>query len=433
MTQSKQKLLILGSGGREHALAWRAVKEGFEVSAAPGSDGIAQHATCHPVDLKDSEAVLALAAKLGPAAVIIGPEQPLVDGLADRLEAAGHPTFGPSAAASRLEGSKAFSKAFMQRHEIPTASAVVCKDLASARNALEAMDCPPVVKASGLAAGKGVVVCETKAQAFAAIEDCFVQDRFGEAGQELLLESRLLGQEVSYFVLCDGERWLSLAPCQDHKRLQEGDQGPNTGGMGAYLPAPVVDAAVRDRIEQQVVKPTVEGLREEGMPFRGVIFIGLMIDPQGQPKVIEYNVRWGDPETQALMLGAQGPLVAQMVEIAQKAWSPRPVEFQASANVVMASAGYPQSSTKGSPISGLESDSQQAHCRIFHAGTRREGSKWLSHGGRVLGVSACGSTLEQALARAYARIEAISMPGAQIRRDIGHRALAQGSDSSHDR
>lgn len=422
MSDGKQ-ILILGSGGREHALAWRAQDEGYQVHAAPGSDGIAQCATCHPVDLSDAAAVIALAKSLSVQAIIVGPEQPLVDGLADQLRAAGLPTFGPGQGASQLEGSKAFSKALMQRHQIPTAQAVLCKDLESAHAALASMAQPPVVKASGLAAGKGVVVCDTMQEAQDAIRACFVDGRFGQAGQEVLLESRLVGQEVSYFVLCDGEQWLGLAPCQDHKRLGEGDQGPNTGGMGAYLPAPVVDDVIRERIERQVVEPTVRALAAEGLPYQGVIFIGLMIDPQGEPQVIEYNVRWGDPETQALMLGARGPLIEQMVAIAQGDWTPKPVSFQPSANVVLASAGYPQGSTKGSPITGLDQKTASGGARVFHAGTKKDGEGWVSNGGRVLGVSASAPTLKEAIERAYAHMDGISMPGAQLRRDIGHRAL----------
>lgn len=420
MSETK-RVLILGSGGREHALAWRAKQEGYEVHVAPGSDGIAGDATCHPVALGDAGKVIELAKSLAPQAVIVGPEQPLVDGLADALRAAKIPTFGPNQAAAQLEGSKTFSKALMQRHQIPTAAAHHCADLQSALAALDTMSAPPVVKASGLAAGKGVVVCETMQEAKAAVEDCFA-GRFGEAGQELLLETRLVGQEASYFVLTDGEQWLGLAPCQDHKRLQEGDTGPNTGGMGAYLPAPIVDESVRARIERQVVEPTVRALAAEGLPYQGVIFIGLMIDPQGEPQVIEYNVRWGDPETQALMLGAKGPLIEQMVEIARGAWTPRPVDFSPSANVVMASGGYPASSTKGSPIAGLDA-ADQPGVQVFHAGTKKGASGWESNGGRVLGVCASAQSLQAAVDAAYARMDEISMPQAQVRRDIGHQAL----------
>lgn len=422
MTSTK-RVLILGSGGREHALAFRAQQEGYEVHAAPGSDGIAQVATCHAVKLGDAQAVIALARSVEPQAVIVGPEQPLVDGLADELRAAGISTFGPGKGASQLEGSKAFSKALMQRHQIPTAQAILCKSLAEAEQALEKMSAPPVVKASGLAAGKGVVVCDSMQEAQDAVRACFVDERFGQAGAEVLLETRLVGQEASYFVLCDGKQWLGLAPCQDHKRLQEGDKGPNTGGMGAYLPAPVVDAAVRERIERQVVARTVRALEAEGLPYQGVIFVGLMIDPQGEPHVIEYNVRWGDPETQALMLGARGPLIEQMVEIAQGAWTPREVRFEPAANVVMASAGYPLSSTKGSPIEGLDQAQAGEHVEIFHAGTKKGPEGWQSNGGRVLGVCASAPSFKEALAKAYARMDELSMPGAQVRRDIGHQAL----------
>lgn len=423
----RSNVLILGSGGREHALAWRAQQEGYTVHAAPGSDGIAQVAKCHAVKLNDLEGLIRLSESLKPEAILVGPEQPLVDGVADRLREAGFAVFGPGAQASKLEGSKAFAKSMMERHQIPTAKAVHCKDLESALSALEGMEAPPVVKASGLAAGKGVVVCETMQEAQAAIRACFVDGRFGQAGQEVLLESRLVGQEVSYFVLCDGERWLGLAPCQDHKRLLEGDQGPNTGGMGAYLPAPIADAEVCERIERQVVEPTVRALAADGLPYQGVIFIGLMIDPEGQPHVIEYNVRWGDPETQALMMGAQGALVRQMVAIAQGSWTPEPVSFSPSATVVMASGGYPETSTKGSPITGLDDSADacdSAASKVFHAGTRKGPEGWVSNGGRVLAVTASASSLKDAIDTAYTHISEIEMPGAQVRRDIGHRALS---------
>jgi phosphoribosylamine--glycine ligase len=425
-------ILIVGGGGREHALAWRCAHEGHRVLASPGSDAIAAVAECFTTG-PGHAAIVELCRREGVELAIVGPEAPLVAGLADDLRRAGIPTIGPSAAAAQLEGSKSAAKAFMQAYEIPTARHVSVTSMGEALAALRGFDRPPVVKASGLAAGKGVTVAETHAEAEAAVRACLEGGRFGVAGAEVVLEQRLDGQEASFFVLTDGVAAAHFLPCQDHKRIGEGDTGPNTGGMGAYAPAPVVDDAVRGRVLERIVQPTLAGLREEGRRFVGVLFVGLMIDAAGDPWVIEYNVRFGDPEVQPLMLGLEVELVPRLLaaargkgELADEQLPGKPA-----ATVVMASAGYPETSTKGVEIVGLAEAMRAAEAdpelAIFHAGTRREGGpegeRWLTNGGRVLGVCAAGEDLRTALARAYGLVDRIRIEGGQVRRDIGARAL----------
>lgn len=419
-------ILIVGSGGREHALAWRCVREGHRVVASPGSDAIASIADCFAAP--SDAALIELCRREGVELAVIGPEAPLVAGLADRLREAGVPTIGPSRAAAELEGSKAAAKAFMAAHGIPTARHVTVSDLRSGIAALHEFERPPVVKASGLAAGKGVTVAETHAEAEAALRECLEAGRFGAAGSEVVLEQRLVGQEASFFVLTDGVRATSFEPCQDHKRIGEGDTGPNTGGMGAYAPAPVVDEVVRGRILDRVVAPTLAGLRAEGRPFVGVLFVGLMIDDDGQPSVIEYNVRFGDPEVQPLMLGLEGSLVPRLFAAATGRGEllDEHLAGAPAATIVLASAGYPASSTKGVAIHGLDQAMEIAaidpQVAIFHAGTRRDGELWRTDGGRVLGVCAAGPSLREALGRAYEMVTYIDFEGMQYRQDIGARA-----------
>ena len=419
-------ILIIGGGGREHALAWRCASEGHRVVASPGSDAIAAVADCVRTD-GSIGATIQLAKRESVDLALIGPEAPLVAGLADALRFAGVPTIGPGQAAAELEGSKSAAKVFMRTHGIPSARSITVRAMAEARAALRSFERPPVVKASGLAAGKGVTVAETHAQAEAALRECLEAGRFGAAGREVVLEQRLDGQEASFFVLTDGTRMAHFLPCQDHKRIGEGDTGPNTGGMGAYAPAPVVDDAVRGRILDRVVAPTLAGLRREGRRFIGVLFVGLMIDADGQPAVIEYNVRFGDPEVQPLMLGLGVPLVPRLLaaagvegQLADEALPGRPA-----ATVVMASAGYPTSSTKGVEIVGLDAAMAAAagdpDLAVFHAGTRRDGAVWRTHGGRVLGICAAGDELRAALAKAYGLVDRIELEGGQVRRDIGAR------------
>ncbi len=395
--------------------------------ASPGSDAIAAVADCFGAS--SDAALIELCRREGVELAVIGPEAPLVEGLGDRLREAGVPTFGPSRAAAQLEGSKAAAKAFMAAHGIPTARHLTVSDLRSGIAALHEFERPPVVKASGLAAGKGVTVAETHAEAEAALRECLEDRRFGAAGSEVVLEQRLVGQEASFFVLTDGVRATTFEACQDHKRIGEGDTGPNTGGMGAYAPAPIVDEVVRGRILDRIVGPTLTGLRAEGRPFVGVLFVGLMIDG-GEPSVIEYNVRFGDPEVQPLMLGLEGELVSRLFAAATGRGEllDEHLRGNPAATIVLASAGYPASSSKGDEIRGLaqamaiaEADPQLA---IFHAGTRRDGELWRTNGGRVLGVCASASDLRVALSRAYDLCGYIDFDGVQYRRDIGARALS---------
>ena len=417
------RIVIIGTGGREHALAWRCASEGHEVHVAPGSAGIAMDATCHEVALADLEAVTALARGLAPDLLIVGPEQPLVDGLADRLRHAGLATFGPSLAAAELEGSKAAAKAFMARHAIPTARHVSVDDLAAGLAALRTFATPPVIKASGLAAGKGVTVADSFAEAEQALRACLDGQAFGEAGATVVLEERLAGEEASLFVVTDGERWLCLPAAQDHKRLRDGDQGPNTGGMGAYCPAPVCSPAVLKQVEQEVVAPTLAGLRAEGRPFVGALFVGLMIDA-GRARVIEYNCRFGDPEIQPVLFGLQAPIVPALYAAASGRLRPPavPLAAAAAASVVIAAAGYPERVAPGAAIRGLEAASALSDVKVFHAGTRRGPEGWVTAGGRVLGVCARGPDLRAAIERAYAACAHIEVVGGQYRRDIGGRA-----------
>jgi phosphoribosylamine---glycine ligase len=422
-------ILIVGGGGREHALAWRCVSEGHRVVASPGSDALALLADCFVCADSNHAELVALAKREGVELAIVGPEAPLVAGLADALREAGIPTIGPSAAAAELEGSKVIAKAFMRAHGIPTARHVTVASMPEALAALRSFAEPPVVKASGLAAGKGVTVAETHAEAEAALRACLVGGRFGAAGAQVVLEQRLRGQEASFFALTDGTAAACFEACQDHKRIGEGDTGPNTGGMGAYAPAPIIDANVRARVMDRVVTPTLAGLRSEGRPFIGVLFVGLMIDEDNQPHVIEYNVRFGDPEVQPLMLGLQVPLVPRLFAAARGggALVDELLPGRPAVSVVLASAGYPERSTPGVEIRGLDEAMRVAaddpELAIFHAGTRRDGSLWRTHGGRVLGVCASADDLRTALARAYNLADRVSIEGGQLRRDIGARAL----------
>jgi phosphoribosylamine--glycine ligase len=419
---SEVRILIVGSGGREHALAHRCVVEGHHVIVAPGSDGIAADARCVAVQTSEHERLVELARAERVDLVVIGPEQPLVDGLADRLRAAGVLTVGPSAAAARLEGSKADAKAFMARHGIPTAASQTVHSLADGLAALAVFSAPPVIKASGLAAGKGVTVPESFAEAEAALRDCLEGHVFGAAGATVVLEERLDGEEVSLLVLTDGTRALTFEPAQDHKRLLDGDLGPNTGGMGAYAPAPLLDSIRRERALVEIVEPTLAGLRAEGRPFVGVLFVGLMIDAGGAARVIEYNCRLGDPEAQPILFGARGEVVPHLLAASRGVLVPGHLAGRAAATVVMASSGYPRASGAAVPITGLDAAAAAEDVKIFHAGTRLRDGQWWATGGRVLGVCARGARLEEALARAYSACDQISFTGSQARRDIGARA-----------
>ena len=416
-------VLLIGSGGREHALAWKlAQSPGLDrLYAAPGNPGIAAHAELVELDAADHAAVVAFTRERAIGLVVIGPEAPLVDGLADTLRAAGVAVFGPSRAAAQLEGSKGFTKDLCARVGIPTAGFVRARSRAAAQAALDRLGAPVVVKADGLAAGKGVTVAATRAEAQAALDAIFA------AGGEAVIEAFLTGEEVSLFVLTDGEALLPFGTAQDHKRVGEGDVGPNTGGMGAYSPAPVLTPDLEARALAEIVAPTVRAMREAGTPFSGMLYAGLMLTADG-PQLIEYNVRFGDPECQALMARFAGDLLATLLAVAQgrlsalppPAWSP-----DWALTVVIASAGYPGAPRNGWPVQGVAT-AAAAGATVFQAGTRAQGGALVASGGRVLAVTGTGTTLRAARDRAYAGVDALDVPGGFWRRDIGWRALAGG-------
>ena len=427
------KILIVGSGGREHALAWRLKQSPrvTEIMAAPGNPGIARIATCVPVAADNIEGLVALAKQERPNLVIVGPEVPLVMGLADKLRAMDVPVFGPSAKAAMLEGSKGFSKDFMAKHDIPTARyrRFNTEQAADAKAYLETFDGPPyVLKADGLAAGKGVVIAETKAEAEAEIDD-MLGGKFGAASASLVIEEFMHGEEASFFALCDGETAVALAGAQDHKRVGDGDTGPNTGGMGAYSPAPILDAAMQQRVMDEIVTPTVRGMKQDGRPYRGVLFVGLMIDDKHGPRVVEYNCRFGDPECQVIMTRLKDDPLPQLLACATGGLGDckRLERFSDHAvAVVMAGAGYPGEPKKGGVIGGLEAANAVPGVTVFHAGTAKKGDHIIANGGRVLNVTATAPTLAEAVERAYAAVDRIDWPDGFCRRDIAWRALKRG-------
>jgi phosphoribosylamine--glycine ligase len=419
------KILVIGGGGREHAIIRALLKspEVCEVVASPGNAGIAQDVLCVPLpNLRD---MLDYCRREKVELVVIGPEKPLVDGWADALREAGVPVFGPSAAAAQLEGSKAFTKALCDRYKIPTAAYGAFTHKAEALAYLAAHPAPIVVKADGLAAGKGVVVAMSDEEARDAVMSCF-EGAFGEAGQKVVIEEFLEGEEASLFALCDGERALLFGSAQDHKRVGEGDTGPNTGGMGSYSPAPVMTNAMNTRVMREIIEPTVAGLKRDGMPFIGVLFAGLMLTKTG-PKLIEYNCRFGDPETQSLMSRFDGELAKLLYSCAAGKLEPKhhSLSKQHALCVVMAANGYPGAVEKGSVIRGLSDAAAVPGVAVYHAGTVLEGAEWRANGGRVLGVTALGESLKQAHDRAYSAVDAIDWRGGFCRRDIGWRALGK--------
>ncbi|QNU15430.1 phosphoribosylamine--glycine ligase [Thermomonas sp. XSG] len=424
------KVLVIGSGGREHALAWKLAQSTrvTEVIVAPGNAGTATEAKCRNVAVKvtDLDGLLALAQHEAVALTVVGPEVPLVAGVVDRFRAAGLRIFGPTAAAAQLEGSKAFAKDFLARHAIPTAFYEVHSDVGAALAYVHRKGAPIVIKADGLAAGKGVIVAMTLDEAEAAVRDMLSGNAFGDAGARVVIEEFLDGEEASFISMVDGHTALPMATSQDHKRVGDGDTGPNTGGMGAYSPAPVVTPEVHARVMREVVNPTVQGMIKDGIPFTGFLYAGLMIDPSGAPKVIEFNVRFGDPETQPVLLRLQSDLV-DLVEAAidgkldgvEARWDPRP-----SLGVVMASKPYPDTPVSGEVISGL--DAVPASAKVFHAGTALDAAgNVVSAGGRVLCVTALGASVSEAQRTAYAGVEAISWTHEFHRSDIGWRAIAR--------
>ncbi len=429
------KLLVIGSGGREHALAWKLAQSSrvTEILVAPGNAGTAREAKCRNVAINasDIDALLALAQSEAVDLTVVGPEGPLVAGIVDRFRAAGMRIFGPTAAAAQLEGSKAFAKDFLARHRIPTAHYAVHTELLSALRYVRERGAPIVIKADGLAAGKGVVVAMTLQEAEDALRDMLESNTFGDAGARVVIEEFLIGEEASFIVMVDGVHALPMATSQDHKRVGDGDTGPNTGGMGAYSPAPVVTPEVHARVMREVIEPTVLGMIEDGVPFSGFLYAGLMIDADGAPKVIEFNVRFGDPETQPIMMRLDSDFVDLIeagidgrLDDVQPEWNPRP-----SIGVVMAAANYPGTPRSGDVIHGLDapliSDS-----KVFHAGTRSQSDAAVTAGGRVLTVCALGDSVSEAQACAYRALAQISWDGEFHRSDIGWRAIAREQDKA---
>ena len=421
------RVLVIGSGAREHALAARfAAEPGVEMLlAAPGNPGIARHARCVPIDLADVDAAAALAARERIDFTIVGPELPLSRGLADRFARDGRLLFGPTAAAARLESSKAFAKAFMARHGVPTARFRICDDAAAALAAVRRdFSVPVVVKVDGLAAGKGVVIAEDVAAAEAAIVDAMRGRKFGSAGDCVVLEECLQGPEVSFFAVCDGAKAVPLGTAQDHKRIFDADRGPNTGGMGAFAPSPLVDAALQQRIMRDIVDPVVAGMAAEGCPFRGFLYAGLMLTADG-PKVIEFNVRLGDPEAQVVLPLVAEPLLPILAAAARGDLRQPAIALGRDrlVGVVMASRGYPDASESGRAIEGIEAAEAVPGVAVYHAGTALRDGRLVTAGGRVLTVVGRGADYPEAIARAYAGALQISFDGMQFRRDIGVKAL----------
>lgn len=424
------KILVIGSGGREHALAWKAAQSAgvTEVLVAPGNAGTAREPGCRNVEVavEDLEGLAALAAREHVALTIVGPEVPLVAGIRDLFDRRGLACFGPSQAAAQLEGSKAFTKDFLARHGIPTAAYATFSDLAAAEDYIRARGAPIVVKADGLAAGKGVVVARSEAEALAAVRDMLGGGAFGAAGHRVVIEEFLVGEEASFICLCDGRHAVPFASSQDHKTRDDGDLGPNTGGMGAYSPAPVVTPAVHARVLREVIEPTLAGMAADGHPYVGFLYAGLMIAPDGSPRVIEFNCRFGDPEAQPVMMRLRSDLVvacqaalAGTVDKLSLEWDPR-----VALGVVMAAGGYPDSYAKGDVIDGLERAPAE-DLRVFHAGTRLDGDQVVTNGGRVLCVVGLGADAATAQRRAYSGVTDIRWRNCYYRRDIGHRAVAR--------
>jgi phosphoribosylamine---glycine ligase len=419
-------VLVVGSGGREHALCWALGASPLveRLYCAPGNGGIAQVARCLDIEAMDSDGLIGVCRSEAIDFVVVGPEGPLVAGLADRLEEAGIKTFGPSMRAARLEGSKGFMKDLCARHGIPTAVYKRCRALAEAKAFIAELGAPIVVKADGLAAGKGVVVATSIAEAEAAAER-MLAGAFGAASVEIVVEEFLSGEEVSFFALCDGKHALPLASAQDHKQIGEGDTGPNTGGMGAYSPAPALTAAMEARVMAEIVRPTLAAMAADGSPFMGVLFAGLMLTAQG-PKLLEYNVRFGDPECQVLMARLMSDLLPALIAARDGVLDRFDLRWQKTAAlcVVMAAKGYPGAYGGGSVIGNLGVAGEIPGVTIFHAGTKRDAQgRILAHGGRVLGVTATGPSVAEAQAKAYEAVEAIDWPEGYYRRDIGWRAV----------
>ena len=424
-------ILLIGSGGREHALAWAisASPLATKLYCAPGNAGIAQVAECVPIDAMALDRLIAFAKETRIEFVVIGPEAPLTAGLADRFEAEGIKSFGPSAAGAQLEGSKGFVKDLCREHGIPTAAYQRFRDSDSAKRYAASLPHPIVVKADGLAQGKGVIIAETPDESASAIESMF-GGAFGDAGKEIVVEEFLRGEEASFFVLTDGEHILPLTSAQDHKRAFDGDQGPNTGGMGAYSPAPVLPPALEREVMARIIRPTVDAMRARGTPYQGVLFAGLMITSEG-PKLIEYNCRFGDPECQVLVLRMKSDLLTGLMAARDGVLGTFDLRWfnDVAHTVVMASNGYPGAYQKGTEIKGLADAAKVQSVEIFHAGTEARDGRIFATGGRVLNVSATGKTVREAQSRAYEAIARIDWPGGFCRKDIGWRAIARETET----
>ena len=422
------KVLLVGGGGREHALAWKLAQSPrlTRLYAAPGNPGIAAHADCVPVRDTDLDELVALARRERVELAVIGPEVPLSLGLRDRLSDAGVPVFGPSQSAARLESSKAFAKDLMARYGIPTARFRVFQDADAARRFCRELGAPLVIKADGLAAGKGAMVCATLPEADAAIRLCLDEDAFGAAGRTVVVEEFMTGEEASFFVITDGASTLPLPAAQDHKAIFDDDRGPNTGGMGAYTPAPVMDEAMTGRVMEEIVTPTLAAMAKEGAPYAGVLFVGLMIGPDG-PRVVEFNCRFGDPECQAILPRLDEDLLPVFEAVASGRGLPASLRWrrEASVCVVLASPGYPGTPRAGLPIEGVEAAAALPGVNVFHAGTALRDGALLTAGGRVLGVQTLGGDIRAAMERAYDAVGRIRFEGMQFRHDIGRRALAR--------
>ncbi|MDD9878482.1 MAG: phosphoribosylamine--glycine ligase [Magnetovibrio sp.] len=419
------KVLVVGSGGREHALCWAIAKSPklTKLYCAPGNGGIADIAECVALNAMDLDGIVEFAKSEKIGLVVVGPEDPLVAGLADRLSKAGIKVFGPSAAAAMIEGSKGLMKDLCAKYDIPTAQYARFDECDAAKEYIRVHGAPIVVKADGLAAGKGVILCRNENEAYAAIDHIMIESAFGDAGAEVVIEEFMTGEEASFFALVDGEHALPLAAAQDHKAAFDGDEGPNTGGMGAYSPAPVIDKAMAARIMETIIEPTIRGMAEDGTPYQGVLFAGLMITDEG-PKLIEYNCRFGDPECQPLMMRLKSDLLEVLLAAAEGRLDEVELEWNRNAAlaVVMATEGYPGSYDKGSEINGIAA-AEAGGAVVFHAGTKRDGDRILANGGRVLAVTAMAPGVKKARQKAYDAVAEIDWPEGFCRSDIGWRAI----------
>jgi phosphoribosylamine--glycine ligase len=419
------KVLVIGSGGREHALCWAIAKspDCDELYCAPGNAGIDQVAITVPIAVDDLDAIMDFVSENGVNFVVVGPEGPLVEGLVDRLEDAGVPAFGPNARAAEYEGSKGLTKDLCAKYLIPTADYARFDEPDAAKEYIRVQGAPIVVKADGLAAGKGVIMCRNVNEAYAAIDHIMTESAFGEAGAEVVIEEMMVGEEASFFALVDGKTALPLVAAQDHKAVFDGDEGPNTGGMGAYSPAPIVTKDLAERVMDEIITPTIRGAAAEGRPYKGVLYAGLMITDEG-PKLIEYNVRFGDPECQPMMMRLKSDALELLLACAEGRLDKIKVEWHDAAAlcVVMATEGYPGAYGKGSKIKGLDKAGALKDVMVFHAGTAEEGGNIVAAGGRVLNVTALGKTVKAAKKRAYEAVDLIDWPEGFCRSDIGWRA-----------